>query len=193
MKLIVCCATPWELKTVKWEIKKLNLKLNLDIFYLCTGIWNYETIFSLTNYFSSHWEEDTFLLNIWICGYRKAGVSGTLPKFIQIWRIKNLHTNKELLAPIPTILWKIESIYCSETIVLEAPVEENYWYVDMESRGVELCCNKFNIPHIFLKVPYDRIGQETKEFNKDLACKTLAENIDYETIIKTILSLHENQ
>jgi hypothetical protein len=58
----------------------------------------------------------------------------------------------------------------------------------MESRGVETCCNKYNIPHIFLKVPYDRIGQETKEFNKENACKNLAENINYEEVITKILT-----
>jgi hypothetical protein len=61
----------------------------------------------------------------------------------------------------------------------------------MESRGIELCCNKFNIPHIFLKVPYDRIGQETKNFNKENACKKLTNNIDYKKVLTTILS-YEN-
>ena len=191
MKLIVCCATPWELKTVKWEIKKLQLKKNLDIFYLCTGIWNYETIYSLTNYLSTNSEENFFLLNIWICWYRKVDTA-TPPKFIQIWRIKNIHTNKELLPPLPFILWEIQSCYSSENIVLKAPNNDTIWFVDMESRGIEICCNKYNIPHIFLKVPYDRIGQETKKFNKELACKTLTENIDYEKVITEILSYTEN-
>ena len=191
MKLIVCCATPWELKTVKWEIKKLTIKKHLDIFYLCTGIWNYETIYTLTNYFSTSPEENYFLLNIWICWYRSSG-STTPPKTIQIWRIKNIHTNKELLPPIPFILWEIQSCYSSENIVLEAPNNDNIWFVDMESRGIEICCNKYNIPHIFLKVPYDRIGQETKEFNKEIACKTIAKNIDYEKVITEILSYSEN-
>ena len=190
MKLIVCCATPWELKTVKWEIKKLQLKKNLNIFYLCTGIWNYETIYSLTNYLSSHSEDATFLLNIWICWYRN--IDNTLPpNLIQIWRIKNIHTNKEQLPPIPFILGDIKSIYCSEKPILESPNDEHSWFVDMESRGIELCCNKFNIPHIFLKVPYDRIGQETKNFNKENACKKLTNNIDYKKVLTTILS-YEN-
>ena len=47
----------------------------------------------------------------------------------------------------------------------------------MESRGIEIVTNKFNIPHIFIKVPYDRIGQETKNFNKEEACNKLANNI----------------
>jgi hypothetical protein len=57
----------------------------------------------------------------------------------------------------------------------------------MESWGIEICCNKYSIPHIFIKVPYDKIGQETKEFKKDEACKYLAENIDYKNLIETIL------
>ena len=191
MKLIVCCATPWELKTVKWEIKKLQLKKNLDIFYLCTGIWNYETIYSITNYLTANPEDNYFLVNIWICWYRTSD-NNNPPKYIQIWRIKNIHTNKELLPAIPFILWEIQSCYCSENIVLEAPNIDKEWFVDMESRGVETCCNKYNIPHIFLKVPYDRIGQETKEFNKENACKNLAENINYEEVITKILEHWEN-
>jgi hypothetical protein len=38
MKLLLCAATPKELKVVKEEIKKLQLKLSLPIVYLCTGI-----------------------------------------------------------------------------------------------------------------------------------------------------------
>lgn len=189
MKLIVCCATPWELKTVKWEIKKLQLKKNFDIFYLCTGIWNYETIYTLTNHLSTSSAEKVFLLNIWICWYQNSNES-TPPNFIQIWRIKNIHTNKELLPPLPFILWEIKSCYCSENIVLESPVNEESYY-DMESRGIEIVTNKFNIPHIFIKVPYDRIGQETKNFNKEEACNKLANNIDYEKVITTILDYSE--
>jgi hypothetical protein len=188
MKLLICCATPWELKTVKTKIKSLNLKTNLDIFYLCTGIGNYETIYTLTNYLTqTEDKESIFLINIWICWYRNK--SNDKAKFIQVWRIKNLYTQKELLPPIPFIFWKIESIYSSDKIVLESPNEE-YWFVDMESRWIEICCNKYIIPHIFLKVPYDRIGQETKSFNKDEACKTLFENIDYKKLIENILEFN---
>ena len=192
MKLIVCCATPWELKTVKWEIKKLNLKKSLDINYLCTGIGNYETIATLTNYLSTNSSDDSFLLNIWICWYKSKG-NKTPPKVIQIWRIKNIHTNKEQLPPIPFILWEINSCYSSEIAILEAPQEEiDFQFFEMEARGIELCCNKFNIPHIFLKVPYDRIGEETKNFNKEDACNKLSSAIDFEKVITNILEYTTN-
>jgi len=192
MKLLICCATPWELKTVKTEIKKLNIKKNLDIFYLCTGIGNYETIYTLTNYLTKEAHlNNLFLLNIWICWYWN-NTSNQPPKFIQIWRIKNIHTNKELLPPLPFIFWEIQSIYSSESIVTDTPETDNIWFVEMESWGIEICCNKYNIPHIFIKVPYDKIGKETKEFKKDEACKYLAENIDYKNLIETILSLPNN-
>ena len=61
----------------------------------------------------------------------------------------------------------------------------------MESRGIEIVTNKFNIPHIFIKVPYDRIGQETKNFNKEEACNKLANSINYGKVITTILDYSE--
>ncbi len=92
MQLLICCATPWELKTVQAEIKKLKLKQNLKLHYLCTGIGNYETIFSLTKFLTEQQASDFFLVNIGICGYRNHNQEAE--KLIQIGRIKNRATGK---------------------------------------------------------------------------------------------------
>ena len=184
MHFLVCCATSWELKTVKTQIKALNLKSNLKISYLCTGIGNYETIYSLTKFLTEHAESDFFLINIGICWHT---CLQTPPKAIQIWRIKNPTTQKELLPPLPIVFDQIASIRSSETVMTEQIIEENS-FVDMESRGIELVCDKFRIPRLFLKVPFDRIWTETKNFDKEKALEMLANHIDYERLIKSLTS-----
>ncbi|MBQ9554377.1 hypothetical protein IJU97_05570 [bacterium] len=49
----------------------------------------------------------------------------------------------------------------------------------MEARAIEYCADKFRIPRLIIKIPYDRIGEETKNFDKQEACRKLAENLDY--------------
>lgn len=59
----------------------------------------------------------------------------------------------------------------------------------MESRGIELVADVFKIPRLFLKVPFDQLGEETKNFDREKACKALAESIDYEKLVlKTLAS-----
>ena len=184
MQFLIVCATPWELKTVKTQIKSLNFKKSFKITYLCTGMGNYETIYNLTKYFTENQEtlDDYIVINIWICWYR-----GEKEKNIQVWRIKNINTKKELIVPISSEFSKISSIYSSETPVLQPLENEKSWYVDMESWAIEYCCDKFRVPRIILKVPYDRIWEETKSFNKDDACKLLSENIDCWKLIEKLL------
>ena len=45
MRILVVAATSNELKAIKAWIKSANIKSNLDIDYLCSGIGNYETIY----------------------------------------------------------------------------------------------------------------------------------------------------
>ncbi len=187
MQLLICCATPWELKTVQAEIKKLKLKQNLKLHYLCTGIGNYETIFSLTKFLTEQQASDFFLVNIGICGYRNHNQEAE--KLIQIGRIKNCSTGKELLPPLPISFAPIKSIRSSETVLTEPIPQETKGFVDMESRGIELIADKFKLPRLFLKVPFDRVWEETKNFDREKACKMLAEKINYRELIEPILDL----
>ena len=56
----------------------------------------------------------------------------------------------------------------------------------MESYWFELVCNTFNIPRIILKVPVDKIWEETKNFDFNKAKRFLKENIDYGKLIEKI-------
>lgn len=187
MHFLICCATPWELKAVKNQIKKLNLKVSLNISYLCTWIGENETIYTLTQYLTLQ-KEEIFIINIGICGYWNDD-SSTPPNFIQIGRIKNSITDKEFLPPIPFEFGKLESIYSSliPLVSIQPPLPEK-GFVDMESRAIEFVSDKFRIPRILLKVPYDRVGEETKKFNKEEACKLLEESIDYKDLITKALA-----
>ena len=60
----------------------------------------------------------------------------------------------------------------------------------MEARGVETVADAFRLPRLFLKVPFDRVGEETRAFDKEAACKLLAEAIDYRALL-TQLSARE--
>jgi hypothetical protein len=63
----------------------------------------------------------------------------------------------------------------------------------MESYGFEFVCDKFNLPRIILKVPVDKIGEETKNFDFEKAKKILIENIDYEKLILKIKEFLDKQ
>ena len=75
MKILIVSALPAELKTIKTQIKSLNLKTKLAIDYLCTGMGNYAMIFALTKYLTENVGQDIFLVNSGLCGY----YSDTLP------------------------------------------------------------------------------------------------------------------
>lgn len=184
MKILIVSATSWELKTVKAQIKSLNLKTRLSIDYLCTGMGNYAMILALTKYLTENADENIFLVNIWVCGYYS---DKTPPSLVQIWRIKNLATNKELLPPIPFLFWSVVSIYSSETPVMERTMQDE-GFVDMESWGFELVADHFRLPRLFLKVPCDKVGEETQHFDRNLALSKLAQNLDYQTLIQNILT-----
>ncbi len=212
MKILLCYATAGEWKIIKDKIKNLNLKINLNITYLCTGMWNYETIFNLTKILNN--QDFDIVLNIWVCGYVNES-----KKVIQVARTVNLSTGKELIVPIFLELASMESIGCSEVPVtkdlsnlsfrlkqswMEKSLKgisrqaclsdrqarddkeiKEWQYFDMESWWIEYICDKFRIPRVILKVPVDKIGEEV--FDKEKASKMLAENLDYGEIIKKLM------
>jgi len=183
-KILFISALSAELKIVKEEIKKLNSK-NFEFGFLESWIGNYNTILNFTRFLEKNNNFD-FVINIWVCGY-----NNIYKKVIQVWRIKNLSNNKEKIIPNFIDFWKIESIACSEYIVYNTKEiwEENF--VDMESYGIELVAEKYNIARIILKVPVDKIWEETKNFDYKKAKKYLRENIDYRKLINEILEFLE--
>ena len=161
MKILVVAAMPNELKAIKEWIKSANLKVNLDIDYLCCGIWNYETISSLERYLTQN-SEPVFIRNIWICGYWNSE-NEKKSEPIQIASVINIHTEKEMIIPPFLQISPFKTCFCSENVILEKPKilnMDNEMYFDMESRWIEFIASKYKYPRLILKIPFDFIGED---------------------------------
>ena len=197
MKILVVAAMPDELKVIKEWIKSAQLKMNLDIDYLCCGIWNYETISSLENYLTKN-PKPTFIWNVGICGYwNSKGEEKSEP--VQIANIINIHTEKEMIVPPFLQIAPLKTCFSSENVILEKPgFQKKIWtindemYFDMESRGIEFIASKYKYPRLILKVPFDYIGNESsmKEGNyKELSerMNIILRDLPYHDYLKKIL------
>ena len=180
-KILICSALPLELKIIKSQIKKLNIK-DLDIKFLLTWVWNYNTIYSLKDYIAKNSRPD-FLLNLWVCWF----IWKNEHEIIQIYRIKNSSNNKERLLPIYINYCKKESILSSEEIVTTKSQMWEEKYVDMESYWVDYVCEKEYLPFLMLKIPFDKISEESKNVNLQDLEDTLI-SIDYKNILEKVLS-----
>ena len=177
-KILIVWALSKEINIVKKEIKKLKVK-NLVFNFLTTWIWNYNMILNLSRYLENN--EVDFVINIWVCWY-----ANNKKDFIQVWRVKNISNNKELIVPNIIDFWELESIASSEKVVYE--IKDLLWesYVDMESYWFEKVCESFSLARIILKIPVDKVWDETKNFDFKKAEKYLEKNIDYLKLIKKI-------
>ena len=177
--ILIVSALSAELKEVKKEIKSLNLS-DFKISYLVSEMSNYNMIYNLTRFLEQNRSFD-FIINIWVCGYKQEKID-----LIQVWRIKNIINNKELIVPNFLDFSSVESIISSEKIIYDKKEiwEENF--VDMESFWFEFVSEKFNLPRLILKIPVDKIWEETKNFDYNKAKKYLRENIDYKKLFEKI-------
>jgi len=180
MNILVTVAHPNELKIIKENIKNLKL-VWVKIYYIQTWIGNYETIYNLTKVIESN--KIDFLLNIWVCWYKEEN-----NWVIQVARIVNFWTNKELLVPIIFEFAKLESICCSEKIITST--DELSWekYVDMESYWIEFLANKYQIPRLILKIPADNIWEKFDINILKESCEKLWTEIDYIKLFEKIIS-----
>ena len=197
MKILVVAAMPNELKAIKEWIKSANLKENLNIDYLCCGIWNYETISSLENYLTKN-SEPTFIWNIWICGYRNPK-NEKRSEPVQVASVINVHTEKEMIIPPFLQIVPFKTFFSSENIILEKPkLQKEIWtiddemYFDMESWGIEFVASKYKYPRLILKIPFDFIGENNvKQWNfKELSEKIseILKALPYHEYLKKILN-----
>ncbi len=185
--ILVVSALNLELKTVKQEIKKLDLK-NFKTSFLLSWVWNYTTILKLTKTLTKIPNFD-LVLNIWVCWYKD-----TKTKAIQVWRIKNLSNSKELIVPHIINFLELKSIASSSRVVYDKAEIWDENFVDMESYAIELVCDNFEIARIILKIPVDKIWIETKNFDLEKAKTYLSKNIDYKELFEKIeLYLKENK
>lgn len=199
MKILVVAAMPNELKSIKEWIKSANLKVNLDIDYLCCGIWNYETISSLENYLTKN-SEPVFIRNIWVCWYWN-NKNEIKSEPIQVADIKNVHTKKEVVVPPFLQIAPFRNCFCSENVILEKPEiwnKNDEIYFDMESRWIEFIASKYKYPRLILKIPFDFIGEnrDVKEkIYKELSHKidNILESLPYHEYLEKILNRINHQ
>ena len=203
MKILVVAAMPNELKAIKEWIKSAWIKANLDIDYLCCGIWNYETISSLEHYLTEN-KEPTFIRNIWICGYWNSREEKKSDP-IQVASIINLHTGKEMIIPPFLKIALLKTCFSGENVISEKlEIENRNWikddemYFDMESRWIEFVALKYKYPSLILKVPYNYFwkNESVKEKNRmepsELNFETL-KNLSYNVYLVKILEWINNQ
>jgi len=197
MKILVVAAMPNELKAIKEWVKSANLKENLNIDYLCCGIWNYETISSLENYLTRN-SGPTFILNIWICGYWNQN-NENKSEPIQVASIVNVHTEKEMIIPPFLEIAPLKTCFSGENIIYKKPeFKKEIWtindemYFDMESRWIEFVVSKYKYPRLILKIPFDFVwwNVDVKENNyKELSGKinNILKSLPYHDYLQRII------
>ena len=198
MKILIVAAMPNELKVIKECIKSANLKENLNIDYLCCGIWNYETISSLEHYLTKN-SELTFIWNIWICGYWNPN-NEKKSEPIQVASVINIHTEKEMIIPPFLEIAPLETCFSSENVILEKPefkkevwTIDNEMYFDMESWWIEFIASKYKYPRLILKIPFDFISEDNnvkqrnyKELSEEIS--KILNTLPYHEYLKKILN-----
>lgn len=179
-RILIVAALPGELKILK---KSYNLYKNphMTCDFLCSWMGNLQTTLTLTEKLS-HKNYD-FILNIWVCGYKNKKEN-----IIQVSRAVFSATGKEIIIPHFFSIAPLISIYSSETAVYNPELLWDNNYCDMESFAVEKVAEYFKIPRLILKVPIDKIWEETKHFNASKALEILDKHIDIQTILNAIES-----
>lgn len=178
-RILFISALANETNIIKEEVKKLWLSNIKTVFYSC-GVWNYQTLLHLWKYLQEQ-EKFDFVINIWVCWYVHEYV-----KSFFVARIYNLGNKKETIPPAIFDFLDLKSIACSDLPVYDSDVLGAEQFVDMESYAIELLCELHRLPRVLIKVPVDRVWEETKNFDIKKAKKYLAEHIDYRKLMHEV-------
>lgn len=157
---------------------------NIQVHFLVTWIGNINTSIKLTEALIQR--DYDFVVNYGVCGYKEEKVN-----LIQVVRSFHLGSSKEIWVPLFFEFVPLASLACSDTPVYDSDILWSESYVDMESYAIEKVCDYFQVPRIILKVPVDKIGEETFNFDIAKAKTKLEQNIDFDTLftgINTYLS-----
>jgi len=183
-KILIVCALSAELNNIKEIVKNLGLR-DIKLSFFTTWMGNYNTILNLTRFLENN--SFDFIINIWVCGYKTEKIEA-----FQVARIYNLANLKEVIVPNLIDFLSLQSIACSDKIIFDSLLIWDENFVDMESYGFEIVCDSFKIPRIILKIPVDKIWEETKNFDFEKASTFLKQNIDYKLLFEKISIYLEN-
>lgn len=176
--ILITYALPIEGKAIKQAFEKYKKKYKIK--FLCTGVWNFNSIYTLQNYIYMQNRPD-FIVNIWVCGQK---INSQIWIF-QAYRIFHIQTKKETICPLYIQLWELHSLACSDTVVTSPDILWENNFVDMESYGIDYVCEKEKIPYAILKIPFDIVSQASHHVNKeDIESNIL--HLDYEVIFSKI-------
>lgn len=202
--ILFCCATSKELNVVRKAVKKFKFPLKID--FLQLWIWNYNTIFSLSEKLKV--KKYDFVVNVWICWVRWN--FNKIEKFYQIANIFDLWTTKELIVPVFFKFWKfatcisdnkpiidlddfLKKIKILENSSLDQQLNtkkeyssQSLFVLDMESYWFEFVLDKFVIPRILLKVPVDTNENQLLNIDYERSINLLWKNINYEKLLLNI-------
>jgi len=147
-------------------------------------MWIQESILRLWNKLSQ--TSYDFILNYGVCWYTRVQ-----DPCIQVVRSLDAYSGKELLPPVFFTYAPLSTILCSE-IPIDSPANmQGLEYVDMESYAVEKLAEFYKIPRLIIKVPADKVWEETKNFDKKRALEILSQNIDFWDLISKICAYLE--
>lgn len=176
-KVLIITALPQELKWVKDSIIKSK---NLSIDFLQTWVWNLNVVYSLKSYIFNKWKPD-FIINIGACWCK----NDKYKDFFQVYKIKNLSNNREVIVPVYTEYLDLKWIYCSDKIITSKNelIEEDF--VDMESYWIDFICDKEKIPYILIKKPFDIVSKNSKKVDLE-ELKNSFKDLDYDKLLLLI-------
>ena len=171
-KLLFVTALHSELKIAKnfWKKYKNNYILKAD--FLATWVGNLNMSLELTKQLSQ--VDYDFIINFWVCWY-----AHTKDSCIQIVRSVYGPTWKEILTPLFFEYAPLKSIFCSEIPIFKSIDLQKESFVDMESYSFEKVCESFRTARIILKVPIDKVWEETKNFDISRALSFLESELDF--------------
>ena len=213
--ILITSAFPKELSIIKKQIKRNNIP-NLNISFLQTWVWNYNTIFTLTKELKQ--KNYDFIVNIGVSWLRivtdkKQSIwisKNSIFPFYQVANILELETWKELIVPVFFKFWKLATCISANKPIKDIYLNEikykfgitdinneknlsnistafsNFFILDMESYGIEFVSDKFNIPRIILKIPIDKSEKELINFNYKKALEILEKNLNYKELLQQI-------
>lgn len=176
-KVLIITALPQELKWVKDSIIKSK---NLSIDFLQTWVWNLNIVYSLKDYIFNKWKPD-FIINIGVCWCK----NDKYKDFFQVYKIKNLSNNREVIVPVYIEYLDLKWIYCSDKIITSKDelIEEDF--VDMESYWIDFICDKEKIPYILIKKTFDIVSEKSKKVDLE-EIKNSFKDLDYDKLFLLI-------
>jgi len=177
--ILIVAALSKELRVAKNHFKLTAYK-DVTVSFIESGIWTHKTILRLTRELSS--SRYDCIINIWVCWYTESQL-----KCIQVVRSVHNASQKEILTPVFFQFAPLTSILCSDTVIDSPELLEDLEYVDMESYAIEMVCEEFKIPRILLKVPVDKLWEETRNFNYSHALDLLEKNIDFKSLMNDVI------